>query len=130
MDRSGKCDVVPVNSDHAVFGVVYEIDAAEEIGLDRAEGLGHGYIKKNKTVILNGDTVSAATYFATCIDPTVKPYTWYKTMVVAGAREHGLPAYYIASLEKVEALEDPDRSRHDREMRIVSGTNCTDGTQV
>lgn len=130
MDGSGKCDVVPASSDLAVFGVVYEIDANEKPALDQAEGLGHGYDKKDATVILNGVAVTVSIYFATKADPALKPYTWYKALVVAGAKEHGLPAPYIASLETVEASEDANRTRHDRNMRIVSAAGHLDGAQA
>lgn len=120
LDGSGKCDVVPASSDLTVFGVVYEVDANEKPALDQAEGLGHGYDLKDATVILNGDAVAASIYFATKADPALKPYTWYKALVVAGAKEHGLPTSYIARLEGVEASEDPDRARHDSNMRIIS----------
>lgn len=129
-DGSGKCDVVSVDSDHAVFGVVYEIAANDKAALDRAEGLGHGYEQKDATVILNGGAVTVSIYFATETEPALKPYTWYKALVVAGAKEHGLPTPYIASLEAIEALEDPDRARHDRNMRMVSAAGQMDGAQA
>ncbi len=129
-DGSGKCDVVPGNVDHTVFGVVYEIDANQKAALDRAEGLGHGYEKKDATVILNGGAVTVSIYFATKTDPALKPHAWYKALVVAGAKEHGLPTPYIASLEAIEASEDPDRARHDRNMRMVSAAGQMDGAQA
>ena len=129
-DRSGKCDVVPVRVDHAVIGVVYESDANEKAALDQAEGLGHGYDEKDATVILTGDAVTVSIYFATKVDPALKPYTWYKALVVAGAKEHGLPSPYIANLQAVEASEDSDRTRHDRSMRIVSAAGRMGGAQA
>lgn len=129
-DGSGKCDAVCVHSDHAVFGVVYEIDATHKTALDRAEGLGHGYDQKDTTVSLNGEAVSVSIYFATITDPALKPYTWYKALVVAGAKEHGLPKPHIATLEAVEASEDPDRTRHDTNMRIVGAAGQRIGAKV
>ena len=130
MDGSGKCDVVAASIDHAVLGVVFEIDANEKPALDQAEGLGHGYNQKDATVILNGDAVTVSIYFATTTNPSLKPYTWYKALVVAGAKEQGLPPAYIASLEAVEASEDFDRARHDRNMRIVGAARSLDGVQA
>src|SRR5690606_1247885 len=126
-DGSGKCDVVPADSDHVVRGVVYEISADEKEALDRAEGLGNGYGQGHATVILNGDALAVSIYFATTVNPTLKPYTWYKALVVAGAKEYALPTSYIASLEAVEALQDSDHTRHDRNMRIVSAAGHIDG---
>lgn len=125
-DGSGKCDVISVGSDHAVFGVVYEIDGNEKPALDHAEGLGQGYGQKDLRVLLNGDAVTVSLYFATKTDPALKPYTWYKTMVIAGAKEHDLPALYIASLAAVDASEDPDRMRHEANMGIVTAAGHMD----
>lgn len=129
-DGSGKCDAAPGNVDQAVFGVVYEIAVNEKEALDRAEGLDQGYDEKDATVVLNGDAVTVSIYSATTVDPALKPYTWYKALVVAGAKEHGLPAPYIASLEVVEASEDPDRTRHDRGMRVLSAAGGNGGAEV
>ncbi|WP_235272578.1 MULTISPECIES: gamma-glutamylcyclotransferase [Halomonadaceae] len=46
----------------------------------------------------------------------MRPYMWYKHHVVAGAREHGLPAAYVRALESIEARTDPDNERHAREL--------------
>lgn len=129
-DGSGKCDVVRGDREHTVFGVVYEIDASQKAALDRAEGLGHGYDQTAATVLLNGDAVTVSIYVATKTDPALKPYTWYKALVVAGAKEHGLPALYIANLEAVEASDDLDRARSLCNMRIVSAVGHMDGAQA
>jgi len=126
-DGSSKCNVVPATGGQAVFGVLYQIDTNERTLLDRYEGLGRGYREEKVTVILNGQAVDASAYVATNPEQNLRPYAWYKAMVVAGAIEHGLPKPYIASLGTVEALEDPDRQRHEREMRIVSGPTRFDG---
>jgi gamma-glutamylcyclotransferase len=127
-DGSGKCDVVAYRDGQVVFGVVYEIDVSERAALDRAEGCGYGYERRDVEVILNGDVVTTSVYIATrnATDSALKPYIWYKCLVVAGAKEHGLPAPYIANLEAVEALEDPNSTRHNNHMRIVSATQHSD----
>ena len=130
VDGSGKCDVRPVDVDCSVFGVVYEIDANEKSALDRAEGLGRGYDQKDATVILNGDAVVVLVHVATKVDPALKPYTWYKALVLAGAQECGLPAPYIASLDTVDASDDSDRTRHDRNMCIVNASLHLDGAHA
>ena len=119
-DGSAKCDIVATsNPDDMVWGVVFEIDDSEKTYLDNAEGLGYGY--EQKEVELDGpdgETLRAFTYYATDIDDGRKPYTWYTEHVLRGARENDLPADYVAQIERVEALEDPDRERHDRELSI------------
>jgi len=129
-DGSGKCDVVPAECDQAVLGVVYEIHANERAALDRAEGLSNGYDRRDATVILNGEAATVSIYVASKTDPTLKPYSWYKALVVAGAKEHRFPAPYIAGLEAVEASQDSNRARHDSNMCIVSAANPIDGAQA
>jgi hypothetical protein len=61
------------------------------------------------------------TYLATpdYIDDSLKPYSWYKDIVLAGGREHGLPPEYIAEyIQSVEGIEDPDRTR-DKKRRAT-----------
>jgi gamma-glutamylcyclotransferase len=40
-------------------------------------------------------------------------------LVVAGAKEHGLPATYIAELEAAPANQDSDKNRHDEKMALI-----------
>lgn len=121
-DGSGKCDVVQTADKGAVaHGVVFRIDAADKPALDQAEGLGHGYDDALVTVTCNGKPLVALMYRATDVVPSLAPYSWYKAMVIAGAREHGLPDAYIRSLESAAASNDPDKARHARNMTIVRG---------
>jgi hypothetical protein len=41
--------------------------------------------------------MGAVTYVASAsaIDRRLKPFRWYKTLVLEGAQEHGVPAAYI-----------------------------------
>jgi gamma-glutamylcyclotransferase len=121
-DESGKCDVVSTNdANDVVHGVLYEIPMNEKAALDKAEGLGHGYEAKMVDVAFNGALSKETVYYATDMDPSLKPYTWYQALVVAGAREHGLPASYVDGLAACGAVEDRDRARHDRNMELVRG---------
>jgi gamma-glutamylcyclotransferase len=114
-DGSGKCNVVKTNDARAVvYGVLYEIPVGEKRALDQAEGLGNGYETKNTEVTFTGAPRMATIYFAIDIDPYLKPYTWYKAFVVGGAKEHNLPEEYIELLAEADAMEDPDRERHDK----------------
>jgi len=120
LDGSGKCDVVATHApDAVVHGVVYAIDHAEKAALDRAEGLGKGYDERQIVVKVDGAPFVATMYYATRKDPSLKPYSWYKAHVLAGAYEHELPPAYIAVLEAVEALQDPDAGRHAIQMALV-----------
>ena len=119
-DDSGKCDVVEsATAGAVVFGVLFRIEKAEERALDKAEGVGRGYEKRTATVTCSGEPHSASVYFATDIEDSLKPYTWYKALVVAGAKEHCLPAAYVAHLEAAEAIKDLDGERHARNVVMV-----------
>ena len=120
-DGSGKCDIVSCEAaDVSVFGVIYEIAAHEKRALDRAEGLGAGYEEIDIEVHCDGERVAAKAYRATDTDPALRPYSWYRALVIAGAKEHGLPASYIAGLESVLTDEDTNRTRHDERMALIA----------
>lgn len=119
-DGSAKCDAARSRRGGEVLpGVIYRIDPAHKPRLDAAEGLGHGYAQKQVQVRLpDASEISAFTYYATHIDPTLKPFDWYKEHVVRGAREHGLPALHIAAIAATIALADSDPLRHASELAI------------
>ena len=121
-DGSGKCLFFePGGADDIMYGVVYEFDAAEKGKLDKAEGLGKGYIEQLVAVPLNDNTFQACTYVAasTHIDASRVPYDWYKEMVLLGARYHRFPTEYIAKIEVVASALDPDASRAARKEAIL-----------
>lgn len=89
---SGKCDIFATNAaEHRVIGVAYKIDPLEKPILDKHEGPGYGYEEKRVSVDMNGDLLSAFTYYASNIDPALKPLHWYEEHVLRGARENALP---------------------------------------
>lgn len=119
-DGSGKCDIVSSSSPKAhVLGVIYRIDVDQKCLLDKAEGLGQGYDEIEIEVHCEGGRIAAVAYQATDIDQSRRPYSWYRALVVAGAREHRLPEEYITQLEAVDTWEDPDRARHDKNMSLI-----------
>lgn len=118
-DGSGKCDAEQTgNPDDRVIGVVYEISDKEKLALDRKEGLGSGYKEKEVEVTADQKKLTALMYFATKVDSLLKPYRWYKEHILFGARENDLPAEYIAQLEAIESVDDPDTARNERELII------------
>lgn len=124
-DGSGKCDIVASEApDASVFGVLFEIAGDEKPALDRAEGKDFGYEEIERDVLCGQKQVKAKAYRATNTDPALQPYTWYRALVIAGAREHGLPAPYVAQLEAVAANDDPDRERHDKSMALIEGAEA------
>jgi gamma-glutamylcyclotransferase len=119
-DGSGKGHIHESgNFDDSVFGVLFEIDRSDKHSLDQAEGLGMGYDDLIVEVLTpDGDVVSASSYVGTSLNKDLKPYHWYKSFLVGGAKEHALPAHYIKSLEAVEAIKDPDAKRIQKNERI------------
>ncbi|MEA3291374.1 MAG: gamma-glutamylcyclotransferase, partial [Pseudomonadota bacterium] len=84
------------------------------------EGLGRGYEIKQVVVATASGRVRAFSYYATRIDSDLRPFHWYKQLVLAGARENGLPAEYIARIERVVSMDDPDPERILGAERILS----------
>lgn len=121
-DGSGKCNALETgNPLDEVYGVVFEIDEVDKLSLDRAEGRGKGY--EDKVVHLNGPNGSLTAHTqltdADYIDDSLLPYSWYKDLVVAGAKQHSLPREYIHQLVTVEAQEDPHSERAKKERQIL-----------
>lgn len=117
-DGSGKCGIAQ-SKNSCVFGVLYQISDADKPALDRAEGLGHGYKEVRVQLSVEGKSLTASTYQATDIDEFLKPYAWYQALVIAGAKEHGLPEGYVERLHLMTSMADPDRARHEKEMRLI-----------
>ena len=131
-DGSGKCLFYePGGADDVMYGVAYEIDAAEKPMLDEVEGLGQGYNEQQVSFPLGGVTRQALVYVAasTHIDAKLVPYTWYKDMVVLGARYHNLPADYIAKIEAVVAALDPNPRRAANRAAIVENMRAINASQ-
>ena len=112
IDGSGKCNVVSTrDSNDRVYGVLFDIAMAETEALDKAEGLGTGYVKSTVTVITEAAEWSATTYIADRTNPLLRPYTWYMKFVICGGVEHGLPESYVEQLRLTPSQADPDLKR-------------------
>lgn len=122
-DGSGKCNIFYTgrNTDR-VYGVVYLITADDKRLLDQAEAVGDGYDVRAVRVKGNNAEHSAFAYFADpeYIDDSLQPYTWYKALVLTGARAHRLPNPYIEHIENHEAIEDLDEERAEHHHRIIT----------
>ena len=121
-DGSGKCDALFTgNPDDCVVGVLYEISDDEKGALDQAEVLGYGY--QDKTVWVTdeqGNGFDAITYYATSMESSLQPYSWYLYHVIYGAEQTGVPAGYLDVIKKTKSTEDPDGERDARERAIYS----------
>jgi len=99
-DGTAKCDAFGTDGrEDVVLGVLFDIsDEADWAALDRAE---RGYRRDDVEVECGGELERAATYRALpdWIDANLLPSAKYRAYVAGGAREHGLPADYIANIE-------------------------------
>ena len=104
---------------HCVFGVVFEIAAAEKEHLDRIEGLGSAMPRNGCGWLLPmGRSWTPSSIARPRIDAALAPFAWYQAHVLAGARQHGLPADYVRAIEAVTVIDDPDPARARRELAI------------
>lgn len=121
VDGSGKCDIESTGrNEDVVWGVLFELDASEKPALDRAEGLGNGYVERRHDVTTEGGIVTAVAYVATAKDPSLRPYHWYKAFVVAGAKDHQLPQEYVELLESAPSIPDPNSARAAENERLLA----------
>lgn len=119
-DGSGKAGMIP-DSESLVEGVLFEIALDERRNLDVFEdavGDDPGYRPAEDFELdaAAGEKFRALAYLpvAACRSPGLLPYDWYKALVVAGAVQHAFPADYVAQLESVAAISDPETERPNR----------------
>ena len=114
VDGSAKCSIVPSGSGSAlVHGALYTMPPSAMALLDEVEGLGHGYEESNVEVQSSNGGILARTYVAaaTHVDDSLRPYSWYKQLVVAGALAHGLPQEWVEALRRTAVWVDPEPKR-------------------
>lgn len=120
-DGSGKCDIESTaNLTDRAYGVLFKIAKSEKQKLGFEEGLGKGY--KEETVIVitqNGEEYEASAYVATEKEPALRPYHWYKAIVIAGAVEHKLPLSYIEWLRTFNSQQDPNTERRAKNESLL-----------
>lgn len=115
-DHSGKCSIL--SGDGGVHFAIFDISANDKLTLDKIEGVGSGYAEMSLSFPGIGNCLS---YVAedTYIDDALRPYDWYKELVVAGARFHGFPDHYLKKIEVIRALRDPDSGRRVAQWEVV-----------
>lgn len=122
VDGSAKADAAftAVSTDR-VWGVVYRLSLDEKPELDKHEFLGIGYDQELVAVKTENGAMRAWMYVArrNAIDETLKPYSWYREYVIAGAQQHRLPFCYIGELMGVETTVDPDMKRREKNRQQI-----------
>ncbi len=116
-DGSGKATIVAA-AGCTVPGVVYRLDVADLPHLDAAEGCGFGYDR----VMLDSNLGPVMTYRAPSMYRSAHPwpYDWYRALVLAGARWHGLPTNHRQLLAAQPAWEDPQQERANAAWAIIA----------
>jgi hypothetical protein len=121
-DGSSKCNMFNSDSESdMIYGAIYKIKPEHKNELDRFEGKGYGYIDNQITLNNNGNGYTCFTYLAqqSHIFDNLKPYHWYKKLVILGARYLEFPDSYISSIEAVESMKDPDPTRRNEKEKLI-----------
>lgn len=121
-DGSSKCNLVRTDSEFdRVYGAVYELEQEHKNVLDCFEGTGYGYRDQQIMLQCQGQAYKCFTYFAqqSHIVEKLKPYHWYKQLVVRGARYLRFPDSYLVLIESIESVEDPDEKRRKEYERLM-----------
>jgi hypothetical protein len=93
-DGSAKLNVVPDPAGF-VWGALWELTASDLARLDGHEG---GYARLAVTVDADAGALAATTYASELCGAAPGLERGYKACVLEGAREHGLPAGWVARL--------------------------------
>lgn len=120
-DGSGKCNMhVTGTMSDMVYGAIYRMHADHKAVLDRFEG--KGYEDKKIVLSCNGLEYDCFAYLAqqSHIVHSMKPYHWYKQLVIHGAKYLQLPGEYISRIESVESIEDADNDRRMENELLVN----------
>ncbi len=121
-DCSGKATIVENQySTKKLYGALFQIDAKERSKLDKAEG--NGYTRIDDFVVVQSDNneIETTTYFAKsgATGRKLRPYSWYKQLILWGAVQSSLPAAYLANLVAIQADRDPDNERNEKALCLL-----------
>jgi hypothetical protein len=99
--------------------VLFELDPSQKPQLDRAE---RGYTPMELELLYHGSITSVLLYIADPVhtDSHLRPYTWHKDLVTAGARERNLPNGYLSALEAVPTTADPSPRREAKNRLLLN----------
>lgn len=114
VDGSAKCTLHCTNdSDDIAYAAVYSVPENEIAMLDAIEGVGKGYDKVHFGIEIDTVPLDIFTYIVstTHLVFDLRPYDWYKRLVLAGARYHDFPAAYIDIIAAVPREKDTDTRR-------------------
>ncbi len=102
-DGTGKANLAE-DPEASVWGVVYALDPLHWPGLDACEP---GYVRIEAGVEVDWNPRSRSlrveTYVSHRLTRDPVAHAWYRSLLVEGAREHGLPEAHVAMLERLRA---------------------------
>ncbi len=122
IDGSSKCNMFnSCNKSDLIYGAIYKLKPEHKNELDKFEGKGSGYIDNQIMLKLNGNDYTCFTYLAqqSHIVENLKPYHWYKKMVILGTKYLDFPKNYISSIEIVESIEDSNTKRRKEKESLI-----------
>ena len=104
-----------------IYGAIYKLHHDHKYELDRFEGKGYGYIDNQISLQHNETEYTCFTYLAqqSHIVNDLKPYHWYKKLVIMGAQYLQFPDTYISSIEAIGSIEDPDAIRRKEKEELI-----------
>lgn len=114
-DQSGKGHIHDTdNKQSQIFAAIYKIGEEHKQTLDAIEG--PGYASQSVAVRWKNRFINCFAYVGenSHLDESLKPFHWYKSLVILGAQFNQLPNDYIRTIQQVESVEDsdPERRRH------------------
>ena len=117
VDGSAKCSIE--RGGEGTWHAIYRMAAEEKRVLDACEGLGKGYDDLTLDIPEYG---RCFTYIASPshIRPGLEPFDWYKAMVLRGCETNRFPVDYVAAIQAVDAVPDPDLQRSQMQWEIVA----------
>ena len=124
-DGSAKANLRPVpGSQYRAWAAAYRVSPEQLPVLDHFEGCGGGYETIRFDIDLDGHWQPALAYLTPShwITHSMRPYDWYRELIVAGAGYLNLPDDYIATIAEVPVILDPDSDR--RRKRLALADSC------
>jgi gamma-glutamylcyclotransferase (GGCT)/AIG2-like uncharacterized protein YtfP len=125
-DTSGKGHIKPAKHHGLIHGAVFEIAAQHKATLDTFEGPGYGQTSFELEVNRIGYTCFAYIGQISHLDESLRPFHWYKSLIVLGAEFHCFPDHYIQDIQQTPSIEDPDLHRRRQHERLITRINNYD----
>ena len=127
-DGSGKASIARTSDTKAtVYGALFEIPLGERGKLDAAEG--PDYDRDDAFVVIrndSGEATNASVYIAksTALDKKLRPYSWYRDLILEGAKQQHLNKNYMESLANIEVWADPVPTRKTYQQALALLNKC------